>query len=248
MYYCDVVVKHPCAAVVLAAGKGSRMGAEGNKAYLTIAGRAMVAWSLAAVLAVPEVTRTLLVTRGVDLDLAREVIEHEVAGDVEVIEGGASRHESELLALRHLAPDIEAGRIDVVLLHDGARPLADAAMMREAVDVARRYGGAVPGFGGGDIVEVGPDGAVRAAGPGLVRVQTPQAFRAPELLAAYGAAEREGFEGTDTSSSVERFSDLAVRVFPGRESNIKVTYAPDQALAERLLGRCVSKAERSTAT
>ncbi|WP_084497370.1 IspD/TarI family cytidylyltransferase [Nocardia amamiensis] len=226
------------AAVVLAAGTGSRMGTDGNKAYLPIAGLGMVSWTLEAVRAVPEFTRTLLVTRIVDLPNAAKILDREVPDlDVEVIVGGASRHESEYHALQHLAPAIEAGTIDTVVIHDAARPLAGAEMMRMAVSTARRFGGAVPALAVDDVVTIHPDGNVTDPGfaDQLVRVQTPQAFRAKPLLEAYRAAELAGFEGTDTSASVERFTDLRVRIFPGDERNIKVTYAHDLFLAERLL-------------
>ena len=68
----------------------------------------------------------------------------------------------------------------------------------------------------------------RSAADGtLVRVQTPQAFRAAPLLRAYRAADGEGFEGTDTSSCIEKYTDVEVRTFPGDEANLKVTYAHD---------------------
>jgi 2-C-methyl-D-erythritol 4-phosphate cytidylyltransferase len=79
----------------------------------------------------------------------------------------------------------------------------------------------------------------------LVRVQTPQAFRARTLLEAYRAAAREGFQGTDTSSCVEAFTDVEVRTFRGEQRNLKVTYAPDIAVAERLLMRRDGPATRS---
>ncbi len=69
----------------------------------------------------------------------------------------------------------------------------------------------------------------------LVRVQTPQAFRALPLLTAYRAAEREGFDGTDTSSCIQRFTDVEVHAFDGHPRNLKVTYARDVLVAERLL-------------
>ena len=70
---------------------------------------------------------------------------------------------------------------------------------------------------------------------GLVRVQTPQAFRATELWRAYRCAERDGFTGTDTSSCVEHYTDLEVRTFPGSATNLKVTYLRDVAVADLLL-------------
>jgi 2-C-methyl-D-erythritol 4-phosphate cytidylyltransferase len=225
--------------VVLAAGTGSRIGADANKAYLPLAGRSMVTWSLDAIARVREIARTVLVVRHGERQQAERTLERELpAATVELVEGGDSRHASEFNVLRYLAADIESGAIDVVLIHDGARPLAGPAMMRAAVSVAREFGGAVPALAAHDIVRVDPTGAIspRPEGP-IVRVQTPQAFRALPLLRAYRAAERQGFEGTDTSACIERFTDVDVRTFQGDERNLKVTYPRDVLLAERLLIR-----------
>jgi 2-C-methyl-D-erythritol 4-phosphate cytidylyltransferase len=87
-----------------------------------------------------------------------------------------------------------------------------------------------------EVVRQGSRGIESTAESGaLVRVQTPQAFRARPLLTAYRAAAADGFEGTDTSSCVEKYTDVAVRIFAGDETNMKVTYARDAAVAERLL-------------
>ena len=75
------------------------------------------------------------------------------------------------------------------------------------------------------------------AGRRLVRVQTPQAFRAAELLAAYEQADRDGFTGTDTAACVERYAGLRVHCLPGDPRNLKVTYRADLDLAARLLAR-----------
>jgi 2-C-methyl-D-erythritol 4-phosphate cytidylyltransferase len=84
-----------------------------------------------------------------------------------------------------------------------------------------------------DVVRATPAG-IGCGGP-LVRVQTPQAFRARPLLDAYRLAQLEEFEGTDTSSCLERFTDVGVRTFPGTSTNLKVTYPQDVLVAARLL-------------
>ncbi|ORA05254.1 IspD/TarI family cytidylyltransferase [Mycolicibacterium bacteremicum] len=221
--------------VVLAAGIGSRIGADGNKAYLTLAGRPMLAWSVRAVADTTEIGRVILVYRRGEYDMAAELVRTELPDrTIELVEGGDSRHESEFNMLRHIAPDIDSGAVDVVLIHDAARPLAGPAMMRAALDTARRFGGAVPA------IEAVGLARCTASGPAplteaVVRVQTPQAFRAAPLLAAYRRADTEAFDGTDTSSCVQHFTDVDVRVFPGAATNLKVTYPPDIRLAEHLL-------------
>jgi 2-C-methyl-D-erythritol 4-phosphate cytidylyltransferase len=225
--------------VVLAAGLGTRVGADGNKAYLVLAGRSMVTWSLNAVVQVPQIARAVLVYRRGERDLAHDIVTAELpAATVELVEGGDSRHASEFNVLRYLADDIESGAVDVVLIHDAARPLAGRDMFVTALSVAREFGGAIPALTIPDVVHQGPRGAESRGGRArLVRVQTPQAFRARPLLYAYRAAAAQGFEGTDTSSCIEKYTDEQVRTFPGAEGNLKVTYARDVAVAGRLLNR-----------
>jgi 2-C-methyl-D-erythritol 4-phosphate cytidylyltransferase len=223
------------AAVVLAAGLGTRVGADGNKAYLPLAGRSMVSWSLDALTRVASVTRTVLVFRRGEQELARRTVERELPGAaVEFVEGGDSRHASEFNVLRNLAADIEAGSIDVVMIHDAARPVAGPEMFVTALGVAREFGGALPALKLTDVVR-STSGHLESLTAATVRVQTPQAFRALPLLRAYRAADGDGFEGTDTSSCVEKYTDLEVRTFDGEEANLKVTFAHDVAVAERLL-------------
>jgi 2-C-methyl-D-erythritol 4-phosphate cytidylyltransferase len=224
--------------VVLAAGMGTRVGADGNKAYLPVAGRSMVSWSLEAMTEVPQIARTVLVVRPGERELAQDTVQRELpTATVEFVEGGDSRHASEYNVLRYLADDIESGEIDVVLIHDAARPVAGTDMFLTAVTVAREFGGAIPAVPVPDVVAAGAGADVESLSDkgAIVRVQTPQAFRASPLLQAYRAADRAGFEGTDTSSCVETFTDVEVRTFRGAEHNLKVTYARDIAVAERLL-------------
>ncbi|MDT5017251.1 MAG: 2-C-methyl-D-erythritol 4-phosphate cytidylyltransferase, partial [Mycobacterium sp.] len=147
--------------VVLAAGMGTRVGADGNKAYLRVAGRTMVAWSLDALSQVPEIGRTVLVFRRGERDLAQDTVKRELpSATVEFVEGGDSRHASEFNLLRHLAADIDSGSIDVVVIHDAARPVAGPELFVTAMSVAREFGGAIPAIPVPDVVTTDP-------GPGI---------------------------------------------------------------------------------
>ncbi|MCH9710756.1 MAG: 2-C-methyl-D-erythritol 4-phosphate cytidylyltransferase [Actinomycetia bacterium] len=223
--------------VVLAAGLGTRVGADGNKAYLPLAGRSMLIWSLATLSGLTDVARTVLVFRPGEFELALGTVRCELAGaPVELVQGGSTRHASEFNVLQHLAADIESGAVDVVAIHDAARPLAGPEMFQTAISVAREFGGALPALPITGLVRVGTTGPESVAGLGAaVRVQTPQAFRAPELLHAYRSAERDEFEGTDTASCVERYTDMQIHTFGGRAANLKVTYPRDVVVAQRLL-------------
>lgn len=231
--------------VVLAAGIGARVGADGNKAYLRLAGRSMLSWSVRAVAGTAEIGRVILVYRRGERDVAARALGDDLPGvAVELVEGGDSRHESEFNMLRHIAADIEDGTVEVVLIHDAARPLAGPDLMRAALDTARRHGGAVPAVAATGLARPRPDGGLEPLTERLVRVQTPQAFRAGPLLQAYRRAADEAFDGTDTSACVQHFTEVDVRVFPGAATNLKVTYPPDIRLAEHLLAGTVNADRR----
>ena len=221
------------AAVVLAGGSGSRLGADGNKVYLPLAGRPLLSWSLAAFARAPGIGRLVLVTRPADHGHAEQAVAavHAIDRPVKIVDGGATRHDSEWSALRVLAPAIEAGQLDVVAIHDGARPVVSQRLIADALAAAREHGAAVPGV---PLTGVSDHDLTPIAGT-LVRVQTPQAFRADLLLAAYSKAVADCFTGTDTAACVERYAGIPVHCIPGDPRNVKITYRPDLALAERLL-------------
>ena len=230
----------PAAAafVVLAGGSGTRLGSDRNKVYLPLAGRPVISWSLSWAAEVPEVGRVLLVIRPQDEQVAAEAVAAAgMTGDVEVIAGGVTRHRSEQAALDHLAGPIRAGSIDVVAIHDGARPLAGSRLLQQVIQAAAAHGGAVPTLPEKSAWAVDADGRLRPpdADHGLHRVQTPQAFRASTLLEAYAAALRNGTEGTDTSAALEGLRGIQVVAVPGRPENLKVTFADDLLRAEQLL-------------
>ena len=237
----DGIVEVRAAAIVLAGGSGSRMGAGSNKVYLPLAGRSVISWSLNVLAGMPEIGPVVLVIRAEDRAVVDGVVDREVEQDgVEIVTGGASRQESELAGLRVLAARIGSGEVDTVLIHDGARPLLTRALAAGVLAAARSHGGAVPGLSRVDLASAGPDGST-LDGPapgGLIAVQTPQGFRAAPLLAAYEEAARCGFTGTDTASCVQRFAaDLPIRWVAGDERNFKITYAHDLLMAEEVLVR-----------
>jgi 2-C-methyl-D-erythritol 4-phosphate cytidylyltransferase len=225
------------AGIVLAAGSGTRVGNSRNKVYLPLAGRRIVTWSLELFRKIPGVGRLVLVVRNEDRELAQEVLERELPGvPVDLVTGGETRHESEYRALLHLADEIRRGEIDVVLVHDAARPLAPVRIVEEVLATAMRTGSAVPALPLEDVAGVDEAGRMSQAGRGdMVRIQTPQAFKSSPLLAAYQAAAVDGFTGTDTASCIERYEGVPVQIVAGDPCNIKVTYADDLFTAELFL-------------
>lgn len=224
------------AGVVLAGGSGTRVGAGINKAFLSLAGRSIAAWGLNTLASVEGIGYLVFVVRPEDLEHARFVDTRETDSPLEIITGGETRQESELMALRHLADRIDSGAVDTVLIHDAARPLISHGLASAVLHAARESGGAVPGIPASDIAPAGA-GRTLAADPelrrdALVRVQTPQGFHAATILDAYEAAARDGFVGTDTASCAEEYTDIPVTWVRGEETNFKITYAQDLLLAQ----------------
>ncbi len=218
--------------MILAAGSGTRVGAGVNKVLLPVDGASVLAHSLRTALAVDDVARLVVVVRpGDEPTVAAEIEPLLGAREVLMVAGGADRHASEWAALQALRPAIRDGLIDVVAIHDAARPLATPALYDAVITAARTHGGAIPVVATSALL--GPNGLVE----GGAIVQTPQAFAAGELLAAYTAADGDGFTGTDTASCLEAYSDVQIAAVSGEVTNLKVTYPEDVALAEALLSR-----------
>lgn len=246
---CGVTARGPAgrapgaALILLAAGNGQRSGHATNKVLLPLAGRRVFTWSLDWTAPVREITHTVLVVRGSDRAAAAAVIAKESPRrDITIVSGGNERHDSEWAGLVAVSREIRAREVDVVVIHDAARPLAGSDLFRQVIAAAREHGGALPGRPVvGLLPRVSPNGTrTRADGAGTaptVAVQTPQAFRAQPLLEAYEAAAREGFVGSDTASCIERFADIDIAYLQGEAHNIKITFPEDLFVAERLLAR-----------
>jgi 2-C-methyl-D-erythritol 4-phosphate cytidylyltransferase len=219
------------ATIVLAAGSGTRFGHSINKVWLQLNGKHIISRSLANSAASFTNVRSILVINPDDEEFAREaLLKDAMPASIEIVHGGASRHESEFNALQYLKSDIETGKIDLVLIHDGARPLATPQIFAAIAEGAHKYGGAIP------TIALDPHEMDTARDETVARVQTPQGFRAQQLLEAYEKAAITGFIGTDTAACMEKFfPDVKTVAVPGDVFNIKITYPQDLAIAELLV-------------
>lgn len=221
--------------IVLAAGDGRRVGAGTNKVLLSLAGLPVFAWSLRWLEEVEYADRVVVIVRDQDRSFVETVIADRFPEvDVAVVTGGRTRHASEWNALMSMESAIDAGEIDVVVIHDAARPLAGTDLFGSVIGAAAAHGGALPVREQPALVARVPGAAPDRNGR-LVGVQTPQAFRARPLLDAHRQASRDGYVGTDTASCVERYTDLEIHCVPSPATNLKITYPDDVAVAERLL-------------
>lgn len=220
------------AVVVLGAGSGSRVGAAVNKVLLPLGDAPVLAWSVRDALATPGVRRVVVVVAPGEHDsVAAALTPHLGEAEVLLVEGGATRHASEWAALSVLRETIDSGDVDVVAIHDGARPLAGRGLLEAVVAAARDSGGAIPVVAAPGLMARDLSGTPT----GLAGVQTPQAFAAADLLAAHTAAHEDGFEGTDTASVLERYAPgLRIAAVAGSPLNLKITFAEDVDVAARL--------------
>jgi 2-C-methyl-D-erythritol 4-phosphate cytidylyltransferase len=217
------------------------MRANRNKVLLPLLGKPLIAYTIAAFERSASVDEILLVAHPDEVaDFAREVLPNAGASKITgVIAGGSTRHQSEQRALEALRERITAGQVAQVMIHDGARPLVTPLEIDQLAEAARECAGAIlvsPIAAAETLLETRANGAVTlvTAPEELARAQTPQAFGARLLLAAYDQAHMVGFEGTDTASSLERLGH-AIRAVYGSDENIKVTTPDDLLRAEAIL-------------
>ena len=217
-----------CIALVVAAGRGTRLGGAQPKQYQPLAGRPLLRHSLATLAAHPAVDRVRVVYHPDDRDLYATA----VAGLdlLPPVPGGAARQDSVRLGLESL----ESFSPERVLIHDAARPFVDAATIDRVLAALDATPGAIPALPVADTLKRGAEGKIVATldRAQLFRAQTPQGFHYREILAAHRAAAGE--ELSDDAAVAER-AGLAVRLVAGSEDNLKVTAPEDFAHAERLI-------------
>jgi 2-C-methyl-D-erythritol 4-phosphate cytidylyltransferase/2-C-methyl-D-erythritol 2,4-cyclodiphosphate synthase len=218
-------------AIVVAAGRGERMGGARPKAFLDLAGEPLLLHSARAFEAAPSVDAIVAVVPGEHTARADALLRplRKLRG---VVAGGERRQDSVWEGLRQ-APD---GFEGVVLVHDAARPLVEIALIERVAAVARERGAALPVTAVTDTVKRVRDGLVEGTEPrdALVAAQTPQGFLYRVLADAYKAARGDGVVVTDEAMAVER-AGRAVAVVEGSPVNRKITRPEDLEWAEAAL-------------
>ena len=215
------------AAVVVAAGSGSRAGAGPSKQWRPVAGKLVARWSVEAFFAAGAKT-IVLVAPPSEMDTARRLL-----GDLDglaIVAGGATRAQSVMAGLAAIgAAD------DIVMIHDAARPFLRAAHLRALLEGLDGADGAILALPVADTVKRALTGNIETAPrDGLWRAQTPQAFRAEPLRRAY-AAWNDAEAPTDDAGVMEAVGGV-VRLVQGDPMLFKLTYPEDFAMAERLAG------------
>ncbi len=218
-------------AILVAAGRGERMGPGRPKAFLELGGQSLVLRSARVFDAAPSVGPIVAVVPGGEIEAARALLVS-VRKLAAVVPGGERRQDSVFLGLKQ-APE---GFDGVVLVHDAARPLVDVALVEAVAREAAAAGAALPVLPLVDTVKRVRDGLVVETldREELGGAQTPQGFRFALLVEAYKVARRDGVDVTDEAMAVERLG-MPVRAVPGSPRNRKITTPEDLAWAEGVL-------------
>lgn len=225
------------AAIVVAGGSGERFGSPAGKQLAPVAGRPLLSWSLEVLDAYGHLDSAVVVCPpGRQLEYAEQAVAPlGLRLPIEFAESGPTRQASVRSGLAALAGDVE-----VVLVHDGARPLLTVDLIENMVRSLSASGasGVVAAHPSIDTLKVVEGDRIldTPARSRLWQVQTPQVFIRESLELAHAAAVRDGFEGTDDASLLERLG-FDVRIVEGPRSNIKVTLPEDVTFVEAVLER-----------
>lgn len=221
-------MKHNFGAVIVAAGSSTRMGLGRSKVLEELGGKPVIRWSLEALDACPETAEMVVVCREEDRP-AMERAAQGLSKPVAFALGGAERQDSVLNGVAALSPELE-----YILIHDGARPLADPALISRVCAGALEFGAAAAAVPAKDTCKLaGEEGIVEATPPRdrLYAVQTPQAFQKSMYLYAAERAAGQGKVYTDDCQLIESAGGK-VKLTLGDHRNLKIT-TPEDLLAAR---------------
>ncbi len=215
-------------AVIVAGGKGSRMGAAVPKQFLPLLGKPLLCYAIQAFADAFSDVRMILVLPADQLSSAATVLRSYLGGiDVTVVAGGETRYHSVQNGLKEIKDD------GVVFVHDGARPLIHSELIVRCYKQAMEKGSAIPAVQVMESMRMMEGGYARPVDRELLRiVQTPQTFKTDIILPAFQQAYQPSF--TDEATVVEA-SGTNIHLIDGTFDNIKVTTPADMVIAEALL-------------
>ncbi len=215
-------------AIIVGAGSSSRMGGV-DKIFAPLAGRPLIAHTVAAFEASPLVERIVLVLSEASLEAGRQLMAREKWNKVSnIVPGGLRRQDSVKAGLEHLQDCFW------IMIQDGARPLVDGALIEAGLDAAQESGAAIAAVPVADTIKESLDGQWVSLTPErktLWAAQTPQVFRFDIIKRAYSLAHGDS---TDDAALVEAVG-TRVKLFPGDYHNIKVTTQVDLITAEAII-------------
>jgi 2-C-methyl-D-erythritol 4-phosphate cytidylyltransferase len=222
-------------AIILAGGKGSRMGNTINKQYLNINGYPILYYTLKAFTQCNCIDEIIVVVAEGEMDYCKEEIikKYNYSKVKDIVIGGKERQDSVLNGLKALID------CEIVLIHDGARPFVSESVIRNAVVYANLYGAAACGVEPKDTIKIKDLLGFSLETPErkmLFCVQTPQTFKYDMILDCHKKIHKEGVKVTDDTMVVERYGNK-VYLYEGSYNNIKITSPEDLEIGRQILER-----------
>ncbi len=223
-----------CSVVIVAAGKGKRMGSDMNKQYLKLNGKEVLAHTIDKFEKCNDIDEIIVVTGKDEIEYCRQYIceKYNFSKIKNIVAGGKERQNSVYNGLLQVS-----GRTQIVLIHDGARPLIRLKQIQDSIKIAREEGACVIGVPIKDTVKICHNNQLVKGTPprdSLWIVQTPQAFRYDWIMEAYELGIKNNLAATDDSMMVEALG-YPVKVVEGRYDNIKITTPEDLVIAKNMM-------------
>lgn len=222
-------------AIIVAAGQGSRMGTKINKQYLKLLDKPVLAHTIEVFEHHPLVDGIIVVTRQEEINLCYEevIFPYNFQKVIKVIAGGKERQDLVYQGLKALPCECE-----LVVVHDGARPLITPKIIETAILEGSKEGAAIVAVPVKDTIKRQREGYVCETIPReeIWAVQTPQVFSKKIIIEAYEVAYNHGYYGTDDASLVERIGKQ-VKIVRGSYDNIKITTPEDLDIGGSILRR-----------
>lgn len=220
--------------VIVAAGKGKRMGADLNKQYLKLDGKEILAHTIEKFQQCDQIDEIIIVTAIDEIEYCRKHIwqAYGFTKIKNIVAGGRERQDSVYNGLLEVSKQSQ-----IVLIHDGARPLIRSKQIEESIETASQVGGCVVGVPVKDTIKICDHNQVVRQTPSrdtLWLVQTPQTFKYDLIMKAYKAGIEKNLLVTDDSMMVEALG-YPVKIIQGRYDNIKITTPEDLIVAKGML-------------
>lgn len=219
-------------AIILAGGRGKRMGCDVSKQYINIGEKPILYYTLKKFIECEAIDNITLVLPQDEIEYCtNEILEKYSLNIDNIVSGGKERQDSVLNALESIDDT------DIVLIHDGARPFVSNRIIEEGIKFAKEYGAAAPGVTPKDTIKVKSKEGFSIETPAresLVAIQTPQTFHFQTILDCHKKIKRDSVVVTDDTMVVELYGNK-VYLYEGDYTNIKVTTPEDLILAESLV-------------
>lgn len=219
-------------AIILAGGKGKRMGAKISKQYIELNGKPILYYTLKRFVDCEGIDKIILVLPKDEMKYCNKEILEKYSLKVDmIVEGGKERQDSVYNALQKINDS------EIVLIHDGARAFVSERVIKDGIKYAKIYGAAAPGVMPKDTIKVVDENGFSDSTPDrnkLLAIQTPQTFKLEIIKECHEKVKENNISVTDDTMVVEMYNNK-VYLYNGEYTNIKVTTPEDLILAERLI-------------